>query len=71
MALQLSELQSMRDNLQRAIYAGARRVQYNTHSVEYSSVDDMRKALVDLDAQIAKMTGVTPPSFTLATHSRD
>jgi hypothetical protein len=61
----------MRDALQRAIYAGVRRVQYDTHSVEYASIDDMRKALVDLDAQIAKLSGPTPSSFSLATHSRD
>jgi hypothetical protein len=71
MALQLAELQSMRDTLQRAIFSGTRRVQFSDRSVEYNSVDDMRKALADLNAEIAKASGPAPSSFSLAMHSRD
>ena len=67
----LTELQSMRDTLQRAIYSGTRRVQFTDRSVEYNSVDEMRKALADLESQIANAAGVSVASFTLATHSRD
>jgi hypothetical protein len=61
----------MRDTLQRAIYSGTRRVQFSDRLVEYHTVDDMRKALADLDAEIAKASGTTPSSFSLAMHSRD
>ncbi len=69
--LQLTELQSMRDTLQRAIFSGTLRVQFSDRAVEYTTVDNMRKALADLDAAIAKASGTTPSSFSLATHSRD
>jgi hypothetical protein len=66
-----TELQSMRDALQRAIFSGTRRVQFTDRAVEYNSVDDMRKALADLDTTIATASGAAPSSFTLAMHSRD
>lgn len=66
-----TELQSMRDTLQRAIFSGTRRVQFTDRAVEYNSVDDMRKALADIDAAIATASGAVPSSFSLATHSRD
>ena len=69
--IQLTELQSMRDTLQRAIFSGTLRVQFSDRSVEYPTVDTMRKALADLDAAIAKASGMAPSSFSLATHSRD
>ena len=69
--IQPTELQTARDTLQHAIFSGVRRVQFTDRSVEYNSVDDMRKALADLDAQLAKAAGITTPSFSLATHSRD
>ena len=69
--IQPTELQTARDTLQRAIFSGVRRVQFTDRSVEYNSVDDMRKALADLDVQLAKAAGAVPSSFTLATHSRD
>ena len=69
--IQLSELQAMRDALQRAIFSGTLRVQFGERAVEYTSVEDRRKALADIDAAIAKASGATPSSFSLATHSRD
>ena len=51
--IQPTELQAARDTLQRAIFSGARRVQFTDRSVEYNSVDDMRKAL----ARISHRTG--------------
>ena len=67
----LTELQSMRDTLQRAIFSGTLRVQFADQLVEYTSVDDRRKALADIDAAIATASGVPPSSFSLAMHSRD
>ena len=69
--IQLTELQSMRDTLQRAIFSGTLRVQFSDRSVEYTTVDNMRKALADLDTAIAKASGTSPSSFSLAMHSRD
>ena len=66
-----AELQALRDTLQRAIFSGTLRVQFADRMVEYNSVDNMRKALADLDTAIAKASGATPSSFSLATHSRD
>ena len=69
--IQLTELQSIRDALQRAIFSGTRRVQFTDRAVEYNSVDDMRKALADIDSAIATGSGATSSSFSLAMHSRD
>lgn len=69
--IQLSELLAMRDALDRAIFAGVRRVQMPDRAVDYASVDEMRKARADLDARIDAATNAASPSFTLATHSRD
>jgi hypothetical protein len=69
--IQLAELQSMRDALQRALFSGTRRVQFSDRAVEFNSVDDMRKALADIDAAIAAAAGAPQSSFSLATHSRE
>jgi hypothetical protein len=61
----------MRDQLVRAKGSGVRRAQGPVGGVEYVPDDEFRKKLADLDAQIAAASGTTPPSFTLATHSRD
>ena len=66
-----TELQTMRDALQRAIFSGTRRVQFTDRAVEYNTIDDMRKALADIDAAISAAAGSTPSSFSLAMHSRD
>ncbi len=69
--IQPTELEMMRDVLQRAIFSGTRRVQFTDRAIEYNSVDDMRKALADINTAIAKAAGPTPSSFSLAMHSRD
>ena len=69
--MQLSELLSARDTLQRAIFSGTRRVQFADRAVEYDSIDDKRKALADINAEIAKVSGPAPSSFSLAVHSRE
>jgi len=52
------------------LLSGVRRVQLPDRATEFNSVDDIRKALADANAAIAGASGTTPPSFTLATHSR-
>ena len=69
--ISLTELQSMRDTLQRAIFSGTLRVQFTDRAVEYTTVDNMRKALADINAAIANVSGHAPTSFSLAMHSRD
>ena len=69
--MQLSELLSERDTLQRAIFSGTRRVQFADRAVDYDSIDDKRKALADINAEIAKASGPAPSSFSLAVHSRE
>ena len=69
--MQLSELLSARDTLQRAIFSGTRRVQFADRAVDYDSIDDKRKALADIDTAIATSSGPTPSPFSLAMHSRE
>ena len=69
--MQLSELLSARDTLQRAIFSGTRRVQFADRAVDYDSIDDKRKALADIDTSIAQAAGDPPSSFSLAVHSRE
>lgn len=71
MAITLTELATMRDTLQRAIFSGTRRVQFENRAVEYNSVADMQKALAVLDAQISTTSGISQSPFSLAMHSRD
>ena len=69
--LNLTELQSMRDALQRAMFLGARRVQYASSVVDYNSPQEQQIALGNLDAEIAKRSATAPSTFTLAVHSRE
>jgi hypothetical protein len=72
MAIPLSELQQMLDDLQRAKYSGQRSISLRTgDSITYGSVDDMQKAIADIQGEIAKQSPSAPSSFSLATYSRD
>ena len=66
-----TEMQSMLDALTRAKYAGVRLVKFSDREVEYPSMDQIIRAIVDLKAEIAALTTEAPSSFTLATHSRE
>jgi hypothetical protein len=46
-------------------------VQFADRAVDYDSIDDKRKALADINAEIAKVSGPAPSSFSLAVHSRE
>jgi hypothetical protein len=69
--INLTELLALRDALQRALLSGVRRVQMPDRATEFSSVDEIRKALADANAAIEAASGTTPSSFTLAVHSRE
>ena len=62
MALELEELQTLRDDLVRARARGAKVVQINGERVEYRSDAEMRVAIADLDSQIAAASGTARPS---------
>ena len=66
-----TEMQTMLDALKRAKYAGVRRVQFADRAVEYDSMAEIVRAIVDLEAELAARGTTVPSSFTLATHSRD
>ena len=66
-----TELQSMRDALQRAIFSGTRRVQFTDRAVEYNSFADVDKALRDAEAELSALQSTAAAGFTLASHSRD
>lgn len=53
MALTLSQLEAMRDALVTQISTGVRSTSFQDKRVDYQSVDDMRKALADIESSIA------------------
>ena len=67
----ITEIESMLDALKRAKYAGVRRVQFTDRAVEYGSMAEIVRAIVDLEAEISALTTTASSSFTLAMHSRD
>jgi hypothetical protein len=69
MALTATQLESMRDALQAAIYSGVRSVSYADRRTDYASVDEMRKALADLNNQIAAQSS-TPIRTSYATFTK-
>jgi hypothetical protein len=46
------ELQTAKDNLQKAIYSGALEVRFGERWIKFQSTTDMRKALADLNNAI-------------------
>lgn len=57
MALTSTQLETARDTLRSAIYAGVSSVHFIDRRVDYQTVEEMRKALADLNDQIAGLTG--------------
>ncbi|MGD0497523.1 MAG: hypothetical protein ABSC23_03705 [Bryobacteraceae bacterium] len=71
MALSLTELQQMHDDLQRAYYKGELRVRFpDGREVQYSSADDMRKKITDLEDDIREASGAKGGNTSVAQHSR-
>lgn len=58
MALTSTQLEAARDALQNAIYSGVRSVSFQDRRTDYATVDEMRKALSDLNNQIAAQFGI-------------
>jgi hypothetical protein len=63
---------TLRDTLQRHMFAGVRRVQLPDRLVDFTTVAEMETAIGNINAEIAKRSSTgTPPSFSLAVHSRE
>lgn len=60
-ALELSEMQSLRDELVRALARGERRVRdANGEEVEYASKGEMTRALAHIESRIAALQSARP-----------
>ncbi len=57
--------------LQTALYQGVRSVTFQDKTVNYASVDDMRKALSDLGDQITSLGSSAPSRRSYAAFSRE
>lgn len=71
MALTQAQLEAMQVALQTALYNGVRSVTFQDRTVQYASVDDMRKALSDLGDQITALGSTTPSRRSYAAFSRE
>lgn len=59
MALTLKDYEQLRDDLETAIYSGAKKVNFKEREIEYQSIADMRNALNGLEIKINSLKGVT------------
>lgn len=60
MAIEVAELETMRDALIRARAKGARELQLNGERIRYGSDAEMASAIADLDSRIARATKARP-----------
>lgn len=58
MALTLADYEEMRDDLETAIYSGAKEVEFKDRTIKYQSTDQMRKALTGLQNKITSLKGI-------------
>ena len=58
MALKLADYEQLRDDLETAIYAGAKKVEFKDRTIEYQSLSDMRNALSGLENKINSINGI-------------
>lgn len=61
MAIQLSELETMRDTLVRNRAKGVRSLEIGGEKVQFGSDYEMSRAIADLEARIARASGATRP----------
>ena len=57
MALTLADYEQMKDDLETAIYSGAKKVEFKDRTVEYQSIDQMKSAFTGLENKIATLKG--------------
>lgn len=63
MAIDATELETLRDALIRARAKGAREVQLNNERVRYGSDAEMAAAIADLDTRLRATTGARPSTI--------
>ena len=71
MALTQTQLETMKDALQSALFKGVRRVAFQDRTVDYATTDDMRKALSDLNDELGAVTSSAPTRRSFAAFSRE
>jgi len=71
MALSLTDLQTLRDSLSKAIYAGVLEVTIDGMTTKYASVADMERRRALLDADIVKISPAAAPTYSFAQFSKD
>lgn len=67
MAIDPTELETMRDALIRARASGVRVTQFDGKRVEYANDAEMAKAIADLETRIRTASAPRPGSITFAT----
>lgn len=67
MAINSTELETLRDALIRARASGVRVTQFEGKRVEYSTDAEMAKAIADLESRIARASTPRPGSVAFAT----
>lgn len=58
MALTLADYEAMRDDLEQAIYSGAREVEFKDRTVKYQTTGEMKDALTGLQNKINTLNNV-------------
>ena len=67
MAINATELESLRDALIRARASGVRVTQFDGKRVEYANDAEMAKAIADLEARIRQASGARPGAVHFST----
>lgn len=60
MDLSLTELYEFRSSLKTALFTGAKKVKHNDRETEFQSVQQMQRALDQLNAEILRLEGRCP-----------
>jgi len=51
-----AELETMREELQKAIFGGVLRISFSGRTIEYRSIAEMKQALAAIDAELSSST---------------
>jgi hypothetical protein len=71
MAIALADLQAQRDQLTWMIGRGVLKMTVDGQHVEYVSTDALLKARAAIDIEMAKLTPIPTPTFSLGQYSKD
>ena len=65
--LTLDELCAIRKDLKTALYTGAKKIKHNDRETEFQSVQQMQRALDQLEREIAAKSGIIPRTVVVPT----